>query len=261
MKKNMTVKFKLIIITMFIDLGINAQIYKPTKGEVVFISKAKIADRKLFDKTFKKYKKVFIEATRRTDKIRNGNNPDHKIVKQQEDLYKKLFTSSFIEKTMLFIEDSAIYTHKYTDSVIWYNKRKLSNNKITSREKINIKSNILFNLSQNDSTRIIEKYTYSYSPIKITKILEKRNIRKNINNFECFKVIYEFKVIEAKSYFAENIVYRREAWVTDKIKSVFHPVVDEQEIIKKYYPLEVKETIKGVKGFERTYILNKLTLL
>lgn len=259
MKNNIITNF-----IFFIGLSIHAQSYKyftPTKGEVVFTEKAKITNRKLFDKTFISYKKIFIEGTRIADEAKNGKKPDPKILKQQQDLYKTLFTSSFIEKTMLFIEDSAIYTYKYTDSVIWYNKRKLSNNKITSRAKINTKSNTLFNLSQNNSTRIIEKYTYSYSPIKITKILEKRNVRKKIDDFECFKVIYEFKVIEAKNYFAENIVYRREAWVTDKIKSVFHPVVDEHEIIKKYYPLEVKETIKGVKGFERTYILNKLTLL
>lgn len=38
-------KYKLLIVIMFIGLGINAQIYKPVKGEIVFRETSKITDK------------------------------------------------------------------------------------------------------------------------------------------------------------------------------------------------------------------------
>ena len=189
----------------------NAQSYKsftPTKGEIVFTKKAKITNRKLFDNTFIYYKKIFIEGTRIGSEAKNGKKPDSKILKQQQDLYKSLFASSFIEKTMLFIGDSAIHTQTYADSLIWSNKKKLSTKMIVRREKININNNLLFYLSNTDSTKILEKYAFSFAHIKILKKTENKKNKKNIAGFNCFKITCDFIVLEDESYFSKNIVYR-----------------------------------------------------
>lgn len=55
-------KYKLLIVIMFICLGINAQIYKPVKGEIVFRETSKITDKKLFDESLKTVKEKFKES-------------------------------------------------------------------------------------------------------------------------------------------------------------------------------------------------------
>ena len=89
--------------------------------------------------------------------------------------------------------------------------------------------------------------------------------KKIINGYECYKVKYEYKENnedanqDYKAY-AVNIIYKREMWVTDKIKSLFHPIILGKSILEKYYPLEILETQNDIKGFERRFILNEITL-
>lgn len=49
-------------------------------------------------------------------------------------------------------------------------------------------------------------------------------------------------------------------WVTDKIKSLYHPIVFDKAILEKYYPLEILETQNDIRGFERRFRLEKIEL-
>lgn len=250
----------IFLLLIFFGLILEAQtkkIFTPTKGEVIFREVSKITDRKLFDKTFISYKKVFVQGNRISDSLKNGKNPDPKLVKQQQDLYKSLLSSKFIEMTK---ESSDILIHKYEDSIIYGYKKSIDGNILLGKEIINLNNNKYYNFSPNDSTQLLGEMVYSFAPIKMLTVTEQKKNKKIIAGYDCFKVIYEFIVTEIKDYFSENTIYRREAWVTDKIKSIYNPVANEKEIIDKYYPLEVTETINGVKGYEVKYTLEKITL-
>ncbi|WP_316768477.1 hypothetical protein [Pedobacter frigiditerrae] len=56
------------------------------------------------------------------------------------------------------------------------------------------------------------------------------------------------------------IVYTRALWVTDQLKSPFHFAVKANEILSKYYPLEIIERVDKIKGLETTYILTAINL-
>lgn len=121
-----------------------------------------------------------------------------------------------------------------------------------------------------DSTEIYqykfdEPIKQSFSEHVILKIVEDRSSKKIISGYDCYKVIYEYKENNEgndENYieFIRNTIYKREMWVTDKIRSLYHPVVFEKSILEKYYPLDILETQSDIKGYERKFILQTLTL-
>ena len=51
----------------------------------------------------------------------------------------------------------------------------------------------------------------------------------------------------------------RELWVTESIKSLYHPVINDFQILEKYYPLLIIQYSDEIKGFQTEYKLEKLT--
>jgi hypothetical protein len=52
----------------------------------------------------------------------------------------------------------------------------------------------------------------------------------------------------------------RELWVTQEIKCNYHPVINEEEILNKYYPLEIIEYSDEIKGQKTTYKIESLDI-
>ncbi|VXC11271.1 conserved hypothetical protein [Flavobacterium sp. 9AF] len=49
-------------------------------------------------------------------------------------------------------------------------------------------------------------------------------------------------------------------WVTTQIKCNYHPVINEKDILIKYYPLEIVESFEGLEGQITTYTLDKISI-
>ncbi|MCA0350233.1 MAG: hypothetical protein LCH35_13350 [Bacteroidetes bacterium] len=110
-----------------------------------------------------------------------------------------------------------------------------------------------------------KEYDYYYSNNKIIEIKENKKETKKVNGFDCFKVIYTFiedglDETDEFANFMKKYPQTREIWVTNKIKSPFHPIVREKEIIEKYYPLEIKQYSKEFKGIEENYTITTFSL-
>ena len=58
----------------------------------------------------------------------------------------------------------------------------------------------------------------------------------------------------------ENYILKRELWVTNQIRCNFHPVINEKDILIKYYPLEIVESFEGLEGQITTYTLDKISI-
>ena len=89
---------------------------------------------------------------------------------------------------------------------------------------------------------------------EIIKLIEHKNETKLINGYACFKVVYSYKEPASEFDFFENVITNtRELWVTEGIKCNYHPLINESEILEKYYPLEIIEYSDDLKGFRTTY--------
>jgi hypothetical protein len=52
----------------------------------------------------------------------------------------------------------------------------------------------------------------------------------------------------------------KELWVTENIKSLYHPVLKYKTILQKYYPLEISESIEEMNGIKKMDIIDKFDL-
>ncbi|MCY1662677.1 hypothetical protein [Chryseobacterium sp. SL1] len=210
-------KHKLIIIMILIGLGINAQIYKSAKGEIVFRETSIITNKKLFDESLKTAKENFKESLIKSLLKEEENTGKEKEIEEMCNL-----SADALE--MIYTEDSTeMYVYKFEDNLQDFSK------------------NI------------------------ILKVSEDKKSKKIIKGYDCYKVIYQYKennehADEEYKIYAKNTIYRREMWVTEKIKSLYHPIVFDKIILEKYYPLEILETQSDIKGFERRFKLEKIEL-
>ncbi|BFO66023.1 hypothetical protein [Chryseobacterium sp. KCF3-3] len=176
-----------------------------------------------------------------------------------------------ITSPKLFDESLKVSKQKFKESL---RKSFLNNPENKDREQqidemITAKVDIMEFIYVEDSTQI---YQYEFGQINqqpfseniILKIDEDRNNRKTINGYDCFKVTYQYQENKESSdedylAFAGDIIYQREMWVTEKIRSLYHPVVFDKSILEKYYPLSILETQNSIKGFERRFKLDTIT--
>lgn len=227
---------------LFLGLSIHAQSKKsfvPTKGEIVFKEISKITDRKAFDETIKISKQKFKESLI-TSLFKEPENKG-----REKEIEQLVTSSSEMLGTIGFSEDSLqTYHHEYNNSQI-------RNFAMEGQE-----------ILRDDE---ISENNYPYSSKIILKTTVDKHSKKNINGYDCYRVTYEYKENEKTEdedfmKYAGNMIYKREMWVTDKIKSLYHPVIYEKEILEKYYPLDILETQSDVKGFETRFVLQKITL-
>lgn len=86
-------------------------------------------------------------------------------------------------------------------------------------------------------------------------------------NISCFKIKCTYQIIinheESRSVFEteypdEVVNVESEMWVTEKIKSIYHPAFKIKEILEKYYPLAIVETQSDVKVLKEDLYYKKL---
>ncbi len=74
---------------------------------------------------------------------------------------------------------------------------------------------------------------------------------------------YKVKIIQtgdylSRSFYSNYIIDSKiitEMYVTDSIKLDYHPIIKNKQILKKYYPMEIKRYFTKISG----YTLNSIT--
>ncbi len=248
------------LFVLLIGLGSKAQTNKPfalTKGEIAFREVSKITDRMLLEETLKISKEKFKESLTKSLLKDVSNKINDKEI---EEIVEQ--TAGMMDM-MMFSEDSIkVFHQNFRGSEILFFKT-VKGNAYAGYEIIDIKTKTIAGLSAMNSQTKFNERPFSYSNNSILRISENKKLRKQIKGFDCFRVIYEYKEKsndEDYMIFAGNIIYKREMWVTDKIKSLFHPIIFEKSILEKYYPLDILETQSDIKGYEKKYVLEKFDL-
>lgn len=215
----------------------------PSSGKIVFEKKEVIIDTLLFKKS---YEKVLADSFTLAKKevlaergYANNQIPDS-VNFQIDQSFAMLKLFILKEITSGSNKDVVKFHHVYNNLLI--DELISSNNEIIKSELITTTDSVFF-----ESQKII------------TEIQEFTNETKTINGFKCFKVVeYYFDLDEPPGL--NNLLNINELWVTDQIKSKFHPLIKEPEIIDKYYPLEIKHSIKNVEGMFTLYEISEFTL-
>lgn len=236
----------------------------PIKGEIVYEKKDTIYDANLYNTSFSKFESRFGEALKKQviKEREEYNEPiDTVLLNQMIEMSKQNLQPML---SMLSAKDGKLY-YKFKDSVIiGYNEL---NGKISSHYKvINRNKNTYYQLSKIDSSSIKHKTKpYNYQNETNITVKEYRNDIKTINNFKCFKVIFEVpeNMDNTDKQFSELFKDAKKIYtlyVTDYIKSKYHPVINYKIILDKYFPLEITEKNNYIKGTETKYELIKISL-
>lgn len=109
----------------------------------------------------------------------------------------------------------------------------------------------------------IQEYSYIFERIKDLKIQEFRKEKKKISEIQCFKIkcsysqIFKHRKIDGMPEFPDKIeLMESEMWVTEEIRSTYHPAFKVKEILEKYYPLYIKQRSSLVPGMIRKIALH-----
>jgi hypothetical protein len=225
----------------------------PTSGAIVFSCKSIIHDQGLYDKSKKEFSKALVNSLKEEIVIEQqlkGLVVDTVKINQHFKNNGHAITQLF-ESEVLNKSDYTIH-HEFKDSIA--TKHETRNGSATSFLEINTKTRIFKN-------EFTEDY-YDYSDNTIIDITEFKKETKTIHNYKCFKVIYTYREADVSDFstLMSNYKTTREMWVTDKIKTNLHPIVNDREIISKYYPLEITETSEMSKGKTTHYKIESCTL-
>jgi hypothetical protein len=251
-------KFKIyFLFTILINFNIIAQTKTivPKSGAIVFECKTTITDKALHDKSKKDFKKKFYESMKETIAIEQLTSGVKKV-----DTAKVNETVNFLDMALgHHFEDDVFkdrngyqYHHEFQDSLITSYK---TNNKIKQDAfTINSKTKAFLDKRGNG--------TYEYSDNNIVDIKEFKNETKMIKGYKCFKIIYNYiePDLGGFSTLMSGYNHKRELWVTDKINARIHPIINDEEILEKYYPLEIIEYSDTFKGSVNRYELVSLVI-
>lgn len=261
-------KYKALRKITFLLLLITSIAYSQTKktivpksGAIVFDKVDIIIDTLKNDKSFKKFISEMVDFQLENELLdRNLKIADSSfIIQMKEDMY------SVFKEELLTEEALVTYANQYfKNNEIVHNKT--YNNKIVDKQTIINPKEESFYVTQRDSITIIsEKQPYFYNTIEIVSFQEYKQETKVIKGYTCFKVIMEYKsFIESEddfdNFLLQNYIQKKELWVTTQIKCNYHPVVNEKEILSKYYPLEIIESSENIEGFITKYTVTSFTL-
>lgn len=218
----------------------------PTSGTIVFIKEEKILDKDLYLKSYKnlipKMKKAMGEQIF-LERLMKGIKTDTILLKFE---LNKIVQDAEMMLPVILEEKKQVFK--------FYNE--FNNNLITKYYTVDdvlVKSKIFINQTNyeivDESNQLVE-----IEENEIIKLIEHKNETKLINGYACFKVVYSYKEPASEFDFLESVITNtRELWVTEGIKCNYHPLINESEILEKYYPLEINEYSEDIKGFITTY--------
>jgi len=226
----------------------------PINGEIIFSSFSVIPDSSFFVKSLKESQKRLANHLFKKLGYNNSNIDTAEILSLMGNY---ISPSIFIdEKDYHYLyKDSSIKSHQTDGS---QKSRKFS---IIDIQKSTITYMDVFE----DDTIAIDPICFPYTSIKEENLQEFRNERRIINGYECFKVIYTYKIEFLEDEDHLEVISNNEQstatyWVTEKIQSLFHPVCQEKNILKKYYPLEIAYDGPFHKGLTLIYKLKSISL-
>ena len=271
MEKHKIIYHFIILFTAIVTAQNNTIV--PKNGTIVFNKQEIITDTLAYRASNKKMlKEMFL-----SNNINVKNKIQTKDTLQFNQAMDELLKSADLFEEMIFnepAENKAVVMIYYKDSINyhWTNdygvigSENIINIKAFPEPQTKFRAAIQKLIENNDDVYSERKeYDYYYSNNKIIEIKENKKETKKVNGFDCFKVIYTFiedglDETDEFANFMKKYPQTREIWVTNKIKSPFHPIVREKEIIEKYYPLEIKQYSKEFKGIEENYTITTFSL-
>ncbi|MEO8240545.1 MAG: hypothetical protein ABI576_20745 [Flavobacterium sp.] len=239
-----------IIIILFSSfLFSQNKVITPKFGTFIFDKKEIITDNQLYQASVQKLKKNIIPALKESI-VKEILTDNKKIDTTQLNMMIRRLDDNFDQMLNIGNPNEKIKFHlKLNDSLI--TKFQIINDYTENEEIINIKSGLIQG----------SEYNVDDDSVEVIKLQEFKNKTKVIHGFKCFKIILIYKENEhVFSDFMRNYTHYREMWVTDKIKLLYHPVINQKEILEKYYPLQIIEYSDALKGFTTNYELEILKL-
>jgi hypothetical protein len=243
----------------------------PRKGTIVFNAKDVITDQKLYDQSLNELKKGLMPILRSSVELERKNNNKSTDTVQLNVMLKMLdenFNQNF-RYLLNLASKNYVYYHTFDNDEITYHIEEDSiiigdfetiNIKKIQPQKEGVPATEVTDMTSSDYFK--EQGPFIYSDIDIIEIKEFRKEKRRINNFDCFKVVMSYRE-ESQNFdqgFLGSQIEYKELWVTEKIKCPFHPVIRDQEILEKFYPLEITEYSDMIKGSTKQYKLVSLKL-
>ena len=224
--------------------------FEPKMGSIIFIKENRIIDSVVFEETFNIYIKEFMKDL----KVKMGTD---KIADKQIDTLQ-LNEIALTIKDLLY--ESMAKPNKKS-LALYYKADKIFYTQLDDENNSN-------ELYYYDKLKNIVINSYNESPLldyfkqeQVISIKEHKEQTKIIQGYKCFKVIYQYEdKPERAEIFMSPMIYTRELWVTEQLKSPFHFAVQTNQILSKYYPLEIIERLDKISGLETIYILTAINL-
>lgn len=223
----------------------------PTTGTIVFVKEENIFDKDLYIKSFKELMPKMKEKMKEEiylERLIDGKKTDTLLLNSEVEK----MVQNFEMMLPFIIEEPSqkikIHHEFNLDTITKYYSIDGEINNL-------IYINRISNEAKNENNEYVE-----IEKNEIIKLTEYKNETKLINGFKCFKVVYSFKSLDNSFDFTNSSLNIRELWVTEEIICNYHPVINEIEILEKYYPLEILEYSDEIKGIITSYKIETLKL-
>lgn len=269
MKKNIT------LLCLFIASITYSQskIISPKNGKITFLKKEVITDNGKYKESLKTYIPELIQYSMKSVVIErelNGEFVDTTNLKALSGMLIDQNLVDFFMTELLNEEDDrqVKYHHIYKNASIYEFATSFDDPIKDYYKFIETKTGLEKNVSNDSITVIKPEEPYNYSFDEIIKLEEFRKEIREINGFTCFKVMLEYKsglnenegFDEDYASFVNSKKLTKELWVTEKIHSLYHPVLKYKSILEKYYPLEISEFTEAMIGFKTMYVIDDFDL-
>lgn len=241
----------IFLMSNYISVAQNKTIV-PTTGTIVFVKKDSIIDQKLYLQSYRDLKPKIIKAFKEEiylERLTDGKATDTVQLNKMANEYISLFEFTILEK-----EDRIFKYHATYDNDLIIKFFEVDGQQYKTL-KINTKTNSM--IDENG-----QLFDYYDTQTEILNLKEFRSETKIINGYKCFKIIGEYKIdFESDFDILSTItINKREMWVTESIKSICHPLINNIEILEKYYPMQMIEYKDEIKGFQTIYTLDFFSL-
>lgn len=258
---------KTTFLLLLLTISTVAQVTKtivPTAGAIVFKKIAIINDAEKYKKSYGELSSKMIDFQIKKEISNTIINIDTSKVNQMKKAFKTILLKE-IENDITNKENGNLkYHQEFKDNTI-INYITSFGEIINNYSIISPKQKLLKILANDSITLVSENQAYSYNQNEIIEIKEHQKENKIIDGYSCFKVVMLYREnlendIDFENFMQQNYIQKRELWVTTQIKCQYHPIINEKEILLKYYPLEIIESTENIEGFIASYTIESLKI-
>lgn len=224
----------------------------PNDGEIVFRQQFVIEDHQKYDSSYNMFKE-------------NLKTHLFQSIKEERSDVEAPMNRQMFDAAMNNIQppafqnniDSAFHKHIYQDSlIISFKYLKDSVKPIEDYLILSTQSDTFQYLSKNDSSTFYDKKKLRRQLNDSVRVEEFRNDQIEISGYKCFKVIL-YKIVTLDGFRGR---VKQEMYVTEQIRSPYHPIIWSEKILRNYYPLKIKEYNVDIRGAHLEYNIIKNTL-